>query len=244
MTVHGCDTSKYQTPINAVTGWSRGLRFAALRVSIGDYYTDPTLRLHWDLYKAAGFLVTGYMVVAPADSYGRKISAAAHLSRFAHSVVGLKPDLPWVMDSELERGQTRQYITSITKDVALGLNTMQGRMPICYTRQSWWDAWINPDPLWPQLDLWAARYAEGLTGPWSDGNYVFRDWDKWTLWQYTSHGNGPFYGVTSLDLDLDWFNGTEADLYAYAGQIAPISLEQKVATLWREAKIHGWNLEP
>lgn len=243
MLTAGCDTSRYQAPIDAATGWGRGLRFAALRATIGDYYTDPTLRTHWQQYKDAGYLVTAYCVVAPADGNGRRITSTAHLDCFTNAISGLEPDFPWVMDSELTRNQSRDYITQVTREVAVGLGALLYAQPIVYTRQSWWDTWIKADPLWHQCDLWAARYASGLTGPWSDGRYRFRDWQDWKFWQHTDKANGPYYGVTSLELDLDWYNGSEAELYAYAQQEPPITPEDKLDILWREAARAGWNLE-
>jgi GH25 family lysozyme M1 (1,4-beta-N-acetylmuramidase) len=240
---NGCDTSKYQYPVNAQLGYSRGLRFAFLRASIGDYYSDATLRETWQKYKDAGFLVGAYLVTAPKDpGETRKITAQAHLDRFFNTVSGLRPDFAWVVDAELTRGETNDYITHLHKDVVNGLNRSQGKLPIIYTRQSWWDTYVNPDPLWGQCDLWAARYSAYLVTPWSDGFFKFRDWDDWKFWQYTSHCNGAYFGFASKDGDLDWFNGEEADLVEYAGQPRPATLEERINILEREARKNGWDL--
>ena len=245
MNAHGNDVSRYQFPINAQLGYERGLRFAVCRATVGDYYTDPTLRDNWQRYKDAGFLVTAYLVTAPREpACTRRITAKAHLDLFFNAVSGLQPDFPWVVDAELQRTEINSYITNLNKDVVTGLYNAQSKFPIIYTRQTWWDYYVNPDTLWGQCDLWAARYAAYLTSPWSDGLYKFRDWDTWKFWQYTSHGDGRYFGASSLDLDLDWFNGDEAALCVYAGQEPPMSLETKVNILWREAERNGWDLTP
>jgi GH25 family lysozyme M1 (1,4-beta-N-acetylmuramidase) len=163
------------------------------------------------------------------------------LDRFFNTVAGLRPDFPWVVDAELERSETNAYITNLHKDVVTGLHKAQSKFPLIYTRQTWWDFYVNADSLWKQCDLCAARYATVLTSPWSDNLYKFRDWGKWKFWQYTSHCDGKYFGFSSLDGDLDWFNGDEGELYAYAGKEAPLS---RLDILEREARKAGWNLTP
>lgn len=51
-----------------------------------------------------------------------------------------------------------------------------------------WIAWYNPqEPLVPSI------------------------WEDWTYWQFTSNGDGALFGVESKDIDLNYFNGSEAD---------------------------------
>ena len=240
----GADVSRYQHPCNYPLGYQRGLRFVVIRATVGDYYTDATLRDSWNGYKEAGCLVSAYLVTAPrATDGGRVITADAHLDRFFNAVSGLKPDLPWVVDAELARGEEKKIITQLQKDVVIGLSNVQKRMPIIYTRSNWWDFYVYSDPLWSTCDLWPARYNSSLTGPWSDGYCKFRDWKTWKFWQYTSHADGKYFGFNSLDGDLDYFNGTDRALYEYAGLEPPLTLAEKVEILWREAELHGWNLK-
>jgi GH25 family lysozyme M1 (1,4-beta-N-acetylmuramidase) len=59
----------------------------------------------------------------------------------------------------------------------------------------------------------------------------FEPWPKWTLWQWQG------------DPDLNWFNGTYDEFNAWLGQIPPVpTLEQRVAKLETEARIHGWGV--
>lgn len=51
-----------------------------------------------------------------------------------------------------------------------------------------------------QYPLWIAAYNP--TGP-----TVPKPWTNWTLWQFTDNGNGIPYGVESLNIDLNYFNG-------------------------------------
>lgn len=51
-----------------------------------------------------------------------------------------------------------------------------------------------------QYPLWIANY--GTPSP-----LVPQPWDTWTLWQFTDSGDGTVYGVESLNIDLNYFNG-------------------------------------
>ncbi len=60
-----------------------------------------------------------------------------------------------------------------------------------------------------QYPLWIAHY--GATNPlvplpWKTG--------EWLFWQYTETGDGGLYGVESLGIDLNYFNGDQAKLKA------------------------------
>lgn len=58
-----------------------------------------------------------------------------------------------------------------------------------------------------QYPLWVANYKvtkPRIPAPWKD--------DEWLFWQYTEEGDGPAYGVESLEIDLNYFNG---DLAAF-----------------------------
>lgn len=51
-----------------------------------------------------------------------------------------------------------------------------------------------------QYPLWIANY--GVQSP-----LIPRPWTTWTFWQYTDNGDGTLYGVESLNIDLNEYNG-------------------------------------
>ena len=51
-----------------------------------------------------------------------------------------------------------------------------------------------------QYPLWIANYG-------SNSPLIPQPWDTWTLWQFTDNGDGLAYGVESLNIDLNYFNG-------------------------------------
>jgi GH25 family lysozyme M1 (1,4-beta-N-acetylmuramidase) len=84
-------------------------------------------------------------------------------------------------------------------------------------------------------DLWLATHAAfGNPSPWLKYRLNQYELDFVISW---AHGT----------VDLNDFNGTEADFTAWSNsQVppAPLALEEKVNILWREAGSHGWNLHP
>jgi GH25 family lysozyme M1 (1,4-beta-N-acetylmuramidase) len=234
----GIDISRYQV----VTDWSAvasRVKFVAIRATVGDYYTDTSFESHWKGAGASGLLRAAYHVIAPADATNaRQISADAQMALLFRALEGKDSELPIVLDCELARGQTKDYITSVTAKCIDLVYKKYGKYPLIYTRKSWFDYYTVPHPYFSLCDLHAARYSLTLTGPWSDGYYKFRDWTTWRIWQYSESGVIP--GITG-PVDLDWFNGSVSDLLEYAGRQ---TIEQRLAILEREALLHGWNLAP
>lgn len=55
-----------------------------------------------------------------------------------------------------------------------------------------------------QFPLWVANY--NVQKP-----MVPMPWQDWIFWQFTDNGDGTLYGVESLNIDLNYFNGTLED---------------------------------
>jgi lysozyme len=106
------------------------------------------------------------------------------------------------------------------------LDTLAGRKCILYSNPA---TLLSLKPL-PALllehPLWVAHYGVNVPNPCG--------WGRWTFWQYTDRLDGLAYGMESRQLDGDYFNGTLAELKAWAGGApAPVALtlEQRVARL-------------
>ena len=223
----GMDVSRYQTlldinnsvigPIDFSKAKNQGVKYVAVRATVGDYYTDYALNSNYDGSKLQGLFTTFYHVVRP------DISIIGQINRFFDALAGRVGDLPLVLDCEVSADQSPFTITNIIRGCVLEIADRDGRRPLIYTRQSWFDLNVNPDPDIKACDLWAARYISGLTSPWGDGYFKFRDWENWKIWQHSADGNGlgSLFGVKSASVDLDWFNGTEQDLLDYMGVQPP-----------------------
>lgn len=87
-----------------------------------------------------------------------------------------------------------------------------------YTGYYYWQEFAAGVTYFAQYPLWIAAY--NTTGP-----RIPPIWQNWTFWQFTDKGDGSLFGVESKNIDLNYFNGTEAEFLArYPGS-------QKQATL-------------
>jgi len=231
------DISRYQV-VNDWNAVAQKVKCVVNRATCGDYYTDTAHASHWYGAGGVGMLRSSYHVVTPADPTNmRRIGAKEQMDKFFAAMDGKGTDIPIVLDSELQRGQTKEYITEVTAGCIELAEKEYGKYPILYTRKTWWDYWTNQHPLFSKCELWPARYSTTLVSPWSDGYYKFRDWTTWRLWQWSSTGAIP--GIVG-NVDLDWFNGDSDALLEYANRR---TLLQRVEILEREAALHGWNLD-
>lgn len=196
------DVSRYQYPLNPVVMRARGTQLVFLRCTVGDYYTDTRFVEFWNLLKSEGFLVGVYHVNTP------EYSVQSQLDRL-FGPLGLNgriPDVPIVLDCELTRGQSKATITNNILGCLDGIEDLDERKPIVYTRASWWNYNVNPSSQFNQYPLWIARYAN-VTHPWNDDPATLKphSFNDWALWQWSADGNlqGSYYGVSSLSVDLN-----------------------------------------
>ena len=199
--------------------------------------------------EASGVLAVGYYW--PIHPY---YDANMQADYFTELIRGKHWDMRPANDVEITSVVTVAARTAKVKGFQLRVEGNLNTEMVDYTRQSWWDRNIVADPLWPQRDLWAARYPwgsdykgvqpslRGWTSPWYDGYTKFRDWKDWKLFQFTadSNGRGAEFGGSSSSMDVNEFNGDEAAFYAWIGWPQPVTLEARVGKLEAEARAHGW----
>jgi lysozyme len=200
--VPGIDVSRWQRRIDWSAVADAGYRFAFIRATIGDEYTDPRFYLNWDGARETEMLLASYHVLRPDVPPDDQID-------FLVETLGERSgDLPPVLDIERDDGM---HPDAITASVAAALEAMEaqlGRRPIVYTARWCWNRWVRPSPRWRAYDLWVASYTSEPRLP--------RDWDTWLFWQYTDRGDVP--GVQAPATDLNWFAGSWQDLQRYAGR--------------------------
>jgi lysozyme len=72
---------------------------------------------------------------------------------------------------------------------------------VVYTGFFWWTERVGNDSFFRRFALWIAWYASmnavQVPAPWIETDLFG--------WQYTSSGPGPLYGVSSLEIDLNWY---------------------------------------
>lgn len=230
----GIDCSAWQdsnaTPqgINWGAAAAKGVKFVFIRGAY-IYLKDEDFDYNWRGSQAAGLLRGAYHY----PSYMMEPTAQAD---FFWNIIKDEPgELPPVLDVEQVPGTAlpsgENWLIWIRRYLDR-LESHCGRKPIFYSNPNLIlnVLRVGSNGLW-LLDypLWIAHY--GPTQP------LYKPWMDWTFWQYSSTGDGLAHGMESKGLDMDWFNGSEEELRAFAGlQPAPTPLEltdaEKLDKLW------------
>lgn len=191
--VRGIDVSHWQGAIDWRAVEADGIAFAFAKATEGATFTDPAFTANW-----AG--MGGTRILRGAYHYFRpQTDAAAQAAHFLRTVQLGASDLPPVLDVEVTDGRDR---ATLVAGVLAWLDAVErgtGKRPIVYTYQNFYDTYLAGSLA--GYPLWIARYggvAPSLSG--------------WTFWQYSDAGSVA--GVPAA-VDLDRFNGSEAELRAF-----------------------------
>ncbi|CAB4600236.1 MAG: lysozyme M1 (1,4-beta-N-acetylmuramidase) [Actinobacteria bacterium] len=139
-------------------------------------------------------------------------------------------DLPYALDLEnkcvrlsttgaCQKYATRAQVTLWATVFLRILKEKTGKTPFMYSYSNFLESSMNRNAELAQYPLWLAQYAidpfDPLNQPGlkTSGCYV-HSWtgancdSQWTMWQYTSCGIAPKYGVPGARLDLNLFRGS------------------------------------
>ena len=139
-------------------------------------------------------------------------------------------DLPYALDLEnkcvrysssgaCQKYATRSAVTLWATTFLASLKEKTGRTPILYSNPSFLESSMTRTPELAQYPLWLAQYAIDPANPINQpglkaGGCYVHSWtgencdSQWTVWQYSSCGIAPRYGVPGNRLDLNVFRGT------------------------------------
>ncbi len=206
--ISGIDVSYYQGDIDWQSVKDAGTVFAFARATYGTTKVDPKFSTYWPAIKNVQLIRGAYhFYIAsedPVEQANLFLSTVGTLS---------SGDLPPTLDLESGSGTS----SSLVSDVQTWLNIVEqklGRTPIIYTGPSYWNDNMNSD--FGKYTLWVAEY--GVSTPKS-----VNGWSNWTFWQHSESGS-----MNGIDgpVDLDYFNGSDNDLLAFAqtslsGSVSP-----------------------
>jgi lysozyme len=155
---------------------------------------------------------------------------------FCDVIANDPPEIPPVVDFEERKnvpananGQLWNFVTYV--------EGVTRRIPMIYTSPAYWKEFGSPNSGWRKYPLWIANYYANLPA-------IPKPWNSWVFWQFTPKGMGSIFGVESIGIDLDYFNGTYDQLLAFCNIKKPEpTSDEKLQILWREAASHGWHLE-
>lgn len=206
-TIVGPDVSFYQDDPETVRqidfdAMAKVARFVIARAG-QNVWVDPDFAYNWSHARAAGIPRGSYWYydnrAEPmrqaelwANQFGSDLGELPLFADFEHSVAG---NYSGWRNWRLFLDRLRQLVGNKT----IGIYTA-----FYYWRDNAPKATLQPAELeyFHQYPLWIANYgavAPLVPAPWKP--------DEWLFWQFTETGNGPLYGVESLGIDLNWFNG-------------------------------------
>ncbi|HEY1693376.1 MAG TPA: GH25 family lysozyme [Polyangiaceae bacterium] len=201
-TVKGVDVSTYQGSVDWASVKAAGIDFAFTRISDGTGSPDGTFKTNWEGMKTAGIIRGAYQYWEPADDPTAQANLVASSLQGGGGLVA--GDLPVVMDIETSGGASAATIEANMTTWLAAVKASTGKTPIIYTSEGTYPITATT---FDTYDLWAANYTTGCPA-------MPVGWTKWVFWQNADNGS---VGGISGGVDTDEYNGTLAELQAYAG---------------------------
>jgi len=214
----GIDVSRWQDnnstaqQMDFTKSVSMGAKFVFIKSS-QRLWTDEDILYNWKSAKKAGLLRGAYHFLdwdIPAKEQ----------AQYAWSIIENDPgELPPVIDFEYWKPPPANAY-DILWNYVIEMERLAGKKPIIYTGAFFWKKYGTFASMWNNYPLWIASYSNQ---DYMENNIdIMTPWNKWTFWQYTSKGDGLAFGAESLDLDMNYFNGSYNDLLAFSGISQPI----------------------
>ncbi|WP_371706597.1 GH25 family lysozyme [Pseudarthrobacter sp. NIBRBAC000502771] len=222
--VQGLDVSGHQTSVDWQQQWNMGARFAYVKASEGNYFTNDLFGSQYQGARSVGMIRGAYHFAIPNWSSG-----ADQARYFVNNGGGWSADgytMPPVLDFEFNpyAGKTingfyfgntcydmsGSQLASWVRDFGNTMLSLTGRLPVIYTNTSWWNQCLGTPTDFGDYPLWVAAYPGS---PSDDAGAVPAGWSTYSIWQYSS--TGPLAG------DSNVWNGDYASLQRFAGTGTP-----------------------
>lgn len=194
--VHLADVSYCQGPIDFDMMRATGLDGVIIRAGQRNW-VDVRFKENWQKAKAAGMPRGSYWYYDSREDPKKQAALwwslikddpgeLVHVADLEESYSG-----PYGLPSHMQAFiQEFQRLSSLPDDRV-----------VIYTGYFWWIQRVGNNSFFLRFFLWLAWYAPmdvvRVPAPWLEDDLLF--------WQYTSSGDGSLYGVSSLEIDLDWY---------------------------------------
>lgn len=197
------DDNSTATMFDPMKARVQGAQFVFVKASEG-LFTDPDYIANWG--RCRGKLYRG------AYHYFRWNADPVAQARFFAGILQADPgELPAVVDYESRVGVPDRVSAISRLEQFVGeFESMTGRQLMIYTGVSFWREFGSTAAHWAARPLWIANY--GVIVP-----TVPAPWSTWTFWQYTANGDGLAYGSEAKSIDLNWYQGSLAQMQARFG---------------------------
>jgi GH25 family lysozyme M1 (1,4-beta-N-acetylmuramidase) len=203
--VYGVDVSGYQgTSINWGAVKAAGRVFAFAKATEGTGFVDSAFAHNWPGMRNAGVLRGAYHFFRPGTD------GAAQADAFVNQIVAqgglVAGDLPPVADVEVSDNMSAATVVARLHAFLDRVQARTGRVPLIYTANFFWGSYLG-NPNFSGYPLWVANYGPSCP-------YLPNAWADWKFWQNSD--NDSVSGIPG-GVDGDMFNGTLAELVAWAG---------------------------
>jgi len=220
----GIDISHWNAWESPQRAWEAGARFVIVRFGsianlTGEVYTDYDLENNMQLLKDWNANNPDKILAVAIYFYGRLNHDVIKQAQFIADMVDyiefdLGVKVGFIVWDQEEAGDAELLRVGMTE-----AEHRSGKVCVLYTNLNAWKYLLRGDKSWGVFfDLWQAQWTlanmPDLLEPWHPDF-------KWSLWQYSSkNGLGIVFGGAghpegTADMDLNYFNGSEAEMYDY-----------------------------
>lgn len=176
-------------------------------------WTDRTFDISWQGAKDAGLLRGSYWF------YDSRANPKTQAQLWVSILGNDTGELPLCADFEEKYGGPFAGYKNWKIFLEEVRRLVPGRDIFIYTGYYYWrantiDAKISLSDMayFERYPLWIANYQ-------TSSPLVPIPWRSWKFWQFTENGRGDDYGVKTLGIDLNYYNGTEEDfLMEFTGE--------------------------
>jgi len=207
----GLSVSKWDGLVDYQKAKQAGVSFVIAKAS--QWVADPRFKENQKNAKEAGLLRGFYHFL----DWG--LSEIKQADIFVETMGGDWGELPPCMDYEMKNfalyGLNRDQAQGKAWNFVSRVEKLTGKLPMIYAGYYSWIEMGSPAIGWARYPLWEACYSAEIFVR------IPPPWKRWEFWQFTGKADGTKYGTQSLDAELNWFNGTEAELQAFANVTPP-----------------------
>ena len=211
--IWGVDVSFYQDDNDTPRGIDfnemkeQGASFVFIRAG-QNTWVDPDFIANWTAAREAGLPRGAYWFL------DARIDGRLQGGLFRSLLEGDWGELPPVVDYEhavrvpVTKGKNGRTYSEWRYNTPVQLHTFLSKLqsprtPMIYTGYYYWAEHGSDHADFGVLPLWIAAYGDEPRVPFP--------WKKWTFWQFTDNGPGKVLGAESHRIDLNYFQGTQAD---------------------------------
>jgi len=208
----GLDISSWQTFEDPdeffAAAYRSGMRFCYIKATEGNGVRSKVYKERYLAARRQGLHAGPYHFAGPE----RSVDDAKREAELMYEVTGpWNPgDLPPAIDLEsVPSGMNPAELQQWLEEWLRTIEGMCGRRPLVYSYQAFILHFLHNFPLLKEWGLWLACYngQDSVRAP--------APWDEWRFWQWIGDaGRVPWYKGA---VDLDWFNGSEAELQMFCG---------------------------